>query len=47
VPVLVISGFAEGEATQELLAAGGTLFLEKPFRPSAFRERVNRILGNS
>lgn len=46
VPVLVISGFAEGHATQELLAARGTLFLEKPFRPSAFREKVNRMLGS-
>ncbi len=45
VPVLVISGFAEGQATQELLAAGDTLFLEKPFRPSAFREKVNSVLS--
>lgn len=45
-PVLLISGFAEGEILSRLDAtAGPVVFLSKPFKPELLRDKLRQLLG--
>lgn len=45
VPILIVSGYADHAAAQELLAAGANGFLEKPFTAEQLGAELDRILG--
>jgi CheY-like chemotaxis protein len=44
VPVVIASGFANESETQNLLAQGNTVFLEKPYSVEQMRGQVQRLL---
>ncbi len=43
-PVIVMSGYGEGDVKDEVLAAGGDAFMTKPVKPAALEEQVVAIL---
>ena len=45
VPILLTSGYTDHEAAQELLAAGASGFLEKPYTAEQLGAEIDRILG--
>jgi DNA-binding response OmpR family regulator len=45
IPILVVSGSAEGHGRRVSREAGADDFMEKPFRPAALVERVKRLLS--
>jgi two-component system cell cycle sensor histidine kinase/response regulator CckA len=45
VPLLFVSGYADGEVLQEWVDANPDGFLSKPFEPSELLERVRRLIG--
>jgi two-component system OmpR family response regulator len=45
IPILVVSGSAEGHGRRVSREAGADDFMEKPFRPAALAERVKSLLS--
>jgi excisionase family DNA binding protein len=45
--ILAISGFDTAETHKKILEAGADVFLPKPFRPQALKEKVVQLLGPS
>jgi CheY-like chemotaxis protein len=45
VPILLVSGYTDHAAAQELLAAGADGFLEKPYTAEQLGAEIDRILG--
>jgi len=45
IPILVVSGSAEGHGRRVSREAGADDFMEKPFRPAALASRVKALLG--
>ena len=46
-PILLVSGYTDNAAAQELLAAGANGFLEKPYTAAQLAAEVDRILGRA
>ena len=44
-PVILMSGFGASDASPELMSAGPTDFIEKPFGPGELSRRIQRIIG--
>jgi DNA-binding response OmpR family regulator len=47
VPILLVSGSAEGHGRRVSREAGADDFMEKPFRPAKLAERVKALLGQA
>ena len=46
VPILLVSGSAEGRGRRESREVGASDFMEKPFRPAALAARVQTLIGS-
>ena len=44
IPFIITCGYLEDHPPDEILEAGAQGFLKKPFKPSALKDSVNRIL---
>jgi two-component system, OmpR family, response regulator len=47
IPILLVSGSAEGHGRRVSQEAGADDFMEKPFRPAKLAQRVKELLGES
>ena len=45
IPVILSSGYNEGEATQRFVGRGLAGFIQKPYKLSSLKEKLEEVLG--